>query len=701
MNSKQFRLGVDAGGTFTDFVLSDGDGRMHLFKATSTPEDGTAAIADGLSQIAQALDLPVREILSRLDLCVNGTTVALNALIQHKGVKTGLICTAGHEDSLEIRLGHKEEGHRYDARYPAAKMLVERRLRRPIRERVLVDGTVHTPLNEDDVRNACAFFRAEGVEAVAISLVWSVANDAHERRAAEIVREMLPGVYVSVGSEVFPQMREYTRTSTTVVNAYLGPVLQRYVDHIERFYVKNGVQSPVRFYQSNGGMASTGAMTSRAVGAINSGPASAPRAALFVAKPFGYRNLITIDMGGTSFDITLTKDGVTNINKDIDFLRYRIGIPMIQVETLGAGGGSIAWIDPMGLLKVGPHSAGAVPGPACYMRGGVEPTVTDANVVLGYLNPESLLGGRVKIDGQASHQAVQTRIAKPLGLTVEKAAYGIYNIVNINMINGIRRVSIERGYDPRDFVLIAAGGATSLHIAGLAREIGVKTVLVPKLASGLCAFGQLLSDVKYNYLAACPMRIEPDTSFERIGQQFQRLESDAISALGREGFAREHIHVERHLDMRYRGQVHECSVNIGSMDVNRETIGSIRQMFDNLHRQLFTYAEPESPVEIVNIESTVSGMIDQPPPQAIGAGCGEVQSTVKTRRRMIFGKGTDVETMDAPVYDGTLLGARDVVAGPAVIEELTTSIVLPPGWRARLDASGVYVLTDGDDAGSV
>ncbi len=388
MNSKQYRLGIDAGGTFTDFVLADGTGRTHLFKATSTPEDGTRAIADGLGQISEALDKPVSQILSNLDLCVNGTTVALNALIQHKGVKTGLICTSGHEDSLEIRLGHKEEGHRYDAKYPPATMLVERYLRRPIRERVLSDGTIHTPLNEDDVRAACELFREEGVEAVAVSFVWSVANGAHERRAAEIVREMLPGVYVSVGLEVFPQMREYTRTSTTVVNAYLGPVLSRYVNRIEKFYVEHGVSSPVRFYQSNGGMASRDAMIARAVNAINSGPASAPRAGLFVAKPFGYKDLITVDMGGTSFDITLTKDGVTNVNKDIDFLRYRIGTPMIQVETLGAGGGSIAWIDSMGLLKVGPQSAGAVPGPACYMRGGDEPTVTDANVALGYLNPE-------------------------------------------------------------------------------------------------------------------------------------------------------------------------------------------------------------------------------------------------------------------------------------------------------------------------
>ncbi|MGU7783152.1 caprolactamase subunit alpha [Burkholderia sp. PU8-34] len=694
MNSKQYRLGVDAGGTFTDFVLADGDGQMRLFKATSTPEDGTRAIADGLGQIAEALGKPVHEVLSNLDLCVNGTTVALNALIQHKGVKTGLICTAGHEDSLEIRLGHKEEGHRYDARYPSATMLVERHLRRPVRERVLADGTVHTPLNEEDVRDACELFRAQRVEAVAVSFLWSVANGVHERRAAEIVREMLPDVYVSVGLEVFPQMREYTRTSTTVVNAYLGPVLARYVNRIEHFYVDNGVTSPVRFYQSNGGMASPKAMASRAVNAINSGPASAPQAARFVAKPFGYRNLITVDMGGTSFDITLTKDGVTNVNKDIDFLRYRIGTPMIQVETLGAGGGSIAWIDPMGLLKVGPQSAGASPGPACYMRGGTAPTVTDANVTLGYLNPVSLLGGRVRIDGDASRRAIETDIAAPLGLCVGKAAYGIYNIVNVNMINGIRRVSIERGYDPRDFVLIAAGGATSLHIAALAREIGVRTVLVPKLASGLCAFGQLLSDVKYNYMAACPMRIDEHAPLGRVQQQFDRLEAEAIAALEKEGFARERIRIERQLDMRYCGQVHECSVTIGSMPVDAGTIGAIRKMFDDRHKALYTYAEPDSPVEIVNIESTVYGLLDQPPPQTVPRGNGAIETALKSRRDMIFGNGQDIETFSSPVYDGTRLGADDVVEGPAVIEEVTTSIVLPPQWHARLDETGVYVLTD-------
>jgi len=688
----KYRLGIDAGGTFTDFVLADADGRVRLFKATSTPEDGTISISDGLQQMAEALGKPIGHILGNADLCVNGTTVALNALIQHKGVKTGLICTAGHEDSLEIRLGHKEEGHRYDAKYPPAKMLAERYLRRGVRERILSDGTVRTPLNEDDVRAACEFFKREGVEAVAISFVWAVANESHERRAAEIVREMMPEVYVSVGVEVFPQMREYTRTSTAVVNAYLGPVLEKYVGRIDQYFVDKGVTGPVRYFQSNGGMASRANMISRAVSAINSGPASAPRAGLFFAQPLGFDNIITVDMGGTSFDITLTKNGKTNVSKNIDMLRYRIGTPMIQVETLGAGGGSIAWIDSMGLLKVGPQSAGAYPGPVCYMRGGTEPAVTDANVALGYLNPQHLLGGRVPIDGAAARRALEEKVARPLGLSLERAAYGVFNIVNNNMVNGIRRVSIERGYDPRDFVLVAAGGATGLHITALAREIGVSTVLVPKLASGLCAFGQIISDVKYNYMAACPMRIDEDTSFERVESLFRELERSATVELEKEGFTRDRIKINRSLDMRYVGQVHECSVDVGELAVSRDTIKQIRAAFDERHKQLYTYDEPESVVELVNLESTVSGVVSPIAPIRVAKAKGDASAAIKSRRKMIFTDGADIAAIDSPIYDGDKLGAGDRLAGPGVIEEITTSIVVEPDWEAELHESGVYIL---------
>ena len=349
-----YRLGIDAGGTFTDFVIADKTtGVTKLFKALSTPSNPTLAIENGLKLISEDLGLSPEEVVSSCDLCINGTTVGLNALITHRGGKTGLICTAGHEDSIEIRNGHKEDGFRYDPEYPAAVMLAPRYLRKGVRERVLSDGSVRTPLHEDDVRAACEAFKEEGVETVAISFVWSVLNPAHERRAAEIVREMLPNVILTVGSELYPQVREYTRTSTAVVNAYLAPVMRSYVEAVDAYFKSLGAKQPVRYFQSNGGLAVGQVMTDRSVYAINSGPASAPQAGLYVCAPFKKKNVITVDMGGTSFDITLTKDGQTNLNKNIDFLRYRIGVPMIQVETLGAGGGSIGWIDSLGILQVG------------------------------------------------------------------------------------------------------------------------------------------------------------------------------------------------------------------------------------------------------------------------------------------------------------------------------------------------------------
>ncbi len=684
----QYRLGVDAGGTFTDFILAERDGRVRLFKALSTPEDGTLAIADGLAQISAALGRPVEEIVANCDLCINGTTVALNALIELKGVKVGLLATAGHEDSIEIRLGHKEEGYRYEPDYPPAPQLAPRFLRKPIRERVLADGSVHTPLAEDDVRAAAREFAEAGVEAVAISFLWAMRNPAHEARAAAIVREMLPEAFVCTGTDVFPQIREYTRTSTTLVNAYLSPVMARYVARIDDYFRKLGARRPVRYFQSNGGLATGGHMRARAVNAINSGPASAPAAGLFVAEPFGIRDVITVDMGGTSFDITLTRDGHTNLNRDIDFLRQRIGVPMIQVETLGAGGGSIAHINPYGMLEVGPHSAGSQPGPVAYGRGGTQPTVTDSNLALGYLNPAAVLGGRIRLDRDAACEAIRREIAAPLGVSVDKAAWGIHAIVNANMVNGIRRVSIERGYDPRDFALIGAGGAAGVHVVALAEEMGVRTVLVPKVASGLCAFGQVLSDVKHNYLASKPMRVGPDADLAGLEAAFAEIEAKGRAALREDDFGEDEIEIRRSLEMRYVGQIHECTVEIGATRIDASTLPDIVAAFHRRHEALYTYAEPQNPVEIVNLESVVVGKVARPQAPALVRGDGNAHRALAGSRPMLF--GTDGVWTDTPVYAGDRLMAGDRLHGPAMIEEATTNILVRPGWTAELHASGCY-----------
>ncbi|MFO1067101.1 MAG: hydantoinase/oxoprolinase family protein [Geminicoccaceae bacterium] len=686
----KYRLGVDAGGTFTDFVLADETGRVRLYKTPSTPADPTRAISTGLLLIAEDLGESIDHIVSNCDLCINGTTVALNALLQHKGVKVGLICTAGHEDSIEIRLGHKEDGYRYDHQYPPAVMLVPRYLRRPIRERVISTGEVRTPLNEDDVREAVRFFQAEGCEAIAVSFVWSVLNTAHEQRAAAIVREMAPDLFLSVGSDIYPQVREYTRTSTTILNAYLGPILKRYCDSVDGWFRNRGATYPVRYFQSNGGLAIGSVASAKAVYAINSGPASAPQAGLFVAEPFGQQNIITVDMGGTSFDITLTKDGRTNISKNIDFQRYRLGVPMIQVETLGAGGGSIGWINELGLLQVGPQSAGAVPGPACYGQGGEQPTVTDANLVLGYLSGEGLLAGKMPLDVARARAAIRSKVAEPLGISVERAAYGIFTIVNNNMVNGIRRVSVERGYDPRDFVLVVGGGASAAHITALAREMGIGTVLVPKLASGLCAYGQIISDVKYNFMASYPIRLEDNEQLGHVQALFGRLEATGREALAEDGFAPPDIDYQRSVDMRYVGQVHECTVDIGKLDFTSANLEAIKQAFHARHEQLFTYCEPQSGVEVVNIESTLFGRVSKPKQSRVSGG-GSAAAARKGERPMIFAQ--DGTVTSAAVYDGTKLAAGEVVSGPAVIEEPTTTIVLEPGWKSVLHETGTYVLT--------
>lgn len=686
----QYRLGIDAGGTFTDFILADKKGGTQIFKVLSTPTEPTKAIKNGLALITEETGLTAQEIVSNSDLCINGTTVGLNALITHTGAKTGLIATKGHEDSIEIRLGHKEDGYRYDPDYPPATMLVPRHLRKGISERVISDGSVKSPINEEDVCEACRYFIAEGVESVAISFVWSVLHPEHELRAAEIVREMMPDVRLTVGSQLYPQVREYTRTSTAIVNAYLAPILQRYVEAIDAYFRELGSQHPVRYFQSNGGLALGKVVSDQSVYAINSGPASAPQAALDVAEPWGDKNIITCDMGGTSFDITLTKDGQANVNKNIDFLRYRIGIPMIQVETLGAGGGSIGWIDSMGLMQMGPQSAGSEPGPACYGQGGENPTTTDANLTLGYLNADGLVGGRLPLDVEKARGAIKANLADPLGISVEKAAYGMFTIVNNNMVNAIRRVSVERGYDPRDFVLMGAGGATGAHITALAREMGISKVLISKLASGLCAYGQIISDVKYNYMAPAPIRLEGAEAAAKLDGLFKSLELRGKDDLEGDGFGEDRISIRRSLDMRYVGQVHECTVEIEAFDVTEATLEDIKAAFHARHKELYTYDEPHNAVEVVNVESTIAGHVDKPARMTIAEGTG-AQATLKGTRPMVF--NADGTKQDTPVYDGSAMGAGDTLHGPAVIEEVTTTIVVEPGWSVSLHETGVYVLT--------
>jgi len=685
-----YRLGIDTGGTFTDFILvTPGEG-IRLYKTPSTPHDPPAAVQEGLRQISDSLGCSVAAFLEVCELIILGTTVGVNALIEHKGAKTGLFCTKGHEDSLEIRLGHKEDGHRYDADFPQAVMLVPRALRFPVEERVLSTGEVRVPLNEDDIRRGLRLFKDEEVEAIAVSFMWSFLHPDHERRAAELIRAEFPEAYLTLSVDVLPQIREYTRTSTTVVNAYIGPIIKQYVERIEGFLRGLGYCHQVRYMQGNGGLTSGRFLMDKGIYALNSGPAAGPNAGLFFGEAFGSRDIITIDMGGTSFDISLSKNGKTNIAKDFDFIRYRIGIPMLQVETLGAGGGSIAFVNRMGLLQVGPESAGAQPGPAAYGRDGERPTVTDALVVLGYLSQEALLGGRLRVDTDAAHRAVAEGVAAPLTLSVEQAALGIFKVVNSNMVNGIRRVSIEKGYDPRDFALVVGGGAGPAHAGMLASELGIRTIVIPKVSSAFCAFGEIISDMKHNYLSSCVTRLDR-VNYARINNLFAEMEERGRQELTEAGVRAEQITIRRSLDMRYVDQIHECQVDIPAADLTPQNIDEIAEAFHKRHEELFTYCERDNLVEIINLESTVIGQVPRPQLPALARGSADPRHAQSGERQAFFEERGGV--VPVPVYDGAKLLVGNVLPGPAIIEEETTTIVVFPDWQVRLEDPGMYVMT--------
>lgn len=570
-------------------------------------------------------------------------------------------------------------------------MLVPRRLRLPVRGRVTKDGDLYAALDEDQVRRHAETLRNERVEAVAVSLLWSFLNDAHERRVGEILTEELPGVFCALSVDILPQIREYERTSTTILSAYVGPILTRYVERIERMLRARGLTGQIRYMQANAGFASGAALTRKPVYALNSGPAAGSTAALAVGRQLGYENIVSVDMGGTSFDVCLVKDELPDTVKNVDVCRYRVGIPMININTVGAGGGSIAWLDTGGILRVGPRSAEAVPGPACYGRGGVEPTVTDASVVLGYLNPRALLGGRLELDQPAAVQAVRSAVAAPLGLPDAEAAQGIFEVANHNMATAIREVLVERGYDPRDFAMVVGGGAGAVHAGRLAAELSIPEILITKVASAFCAFGALVADLRHDYQASYAARLA-DADPARLDAILERMEREGRAELAEEGVAPEDVVVNRTLELRYLGQMHECAVSIPPRPIDGTMLTEIAELFHRRHEALHTYAERETGVpELVNLAVTVLGKVPPIELPARAAGASDPSATRVGERPAYFAERG--RYLDTPVFDGSLVRAGNAFTGPAIVEEPTTTIVVFPGTNMTFDGRGFYAMS--------
>jgi N-methylhydantoinase A len=673
-----YRVGFDVGGTFTDFTLLHEDGRVSFFKAPSTPHDPSEAIEAGLRAIIKQHGIQP----ARFAHVGHGTTVATNLTIERKGAVTGLLVTQGFRDALEI--GRQTRPHLYDYSVRRPDPLVPRERRIEIPERVLADGSVLVALDEASVERAAHALKDAGCRSVAICFIHSYRNPDHERRAREIVRRVLPDAYVSLSSDVLPEFREYERISTTVLNAYMGPRMGAYLEGFLARVRGLGIMAEPYTIHSNGGLMSVATVREVPVRTCLSGPAAGVIGAAEIGRVSGFPNLVTFDVGGTSTDVSLVHAGKPLFATSRLVADYPVKAPMIDIHVIGAGGGSIAAIDEAGALKVGPRSAGAEPGPVAYGKGGEQVTITDANIVMGRLNPVALLDGAMQVDAAAARAAIEARIARPLGLSVEEAAHGIVRIANANMARAIRSVSTERGYDTREFALFAYGGAGPLHAVELAAECGIGTVIVPQEPGTLCARGILLSDISLDFVRTLITELTPD-SWRTVVGVFDAMRNEADAWLAREGVAQADRAVRTVIDARYQGQNFEVQVALPEIRVDGHD--GFLARFHERHRQEYGYDVDDRAVEVVNCRLQALGRVPKAPLEPIAAG-GAPQ--VKEHRRVYFGKASG--WYDTPVYARAGLPAAHAIEGPAVIEEMSATTIVLPGQNASVDRFGNIIV---------
>ncbi len=672
-----YAIGIDVGGTFTDLVAVDAAGRVTLAKSSSTPGDQSVGVMEGLERLAEALGTTRAAMLAGTRRIVHGTTVATNALLERKGARVGLLTTEGHRDIIEMREGLKDD--RYNLRQAPPEQLVPRHLRLGVRERIRPDGRIEVPLDRGSLDQAIAVLVSEGVESVAICTLHAWRDGRHERAMAEAVRAAMPGAYVCLSSEVLPQIKEYDRVCTTVVNAYVGPALQRYLTRLEGRLREAGYAGPVLIIQSHGGVATIADAVALSAGAVLSGPAGGVAGSCHAATLMGHGDLIPFDMGGTSTDISLVVGGAAAIASDRRLAGQRVALQSLDIASIGAGGGSIARVDAGGVLHVGPESAGAQPGPACYGRGGTEATVTDSNLVLGFLDPDNFLGGRAKLDRAAAEAAVD-RVAAKLGVDRMAAAEGIHRIINTRMAEGIRLVSVRRGVDPRRFAILSFGGAAALHVTDVARQLDLKRVIVPRLAAVLSAWGMLASDIRY------------EIARTHIGDA-SRLEADALrgvwaemEAEGRAKLAAAEfdgpVRSQRAADMRYGEQIFEVAVPLDGIDFARPDLtAALAEAFHRRHEELYTYAMPDQEAVLVNARVAVVGGLPALP-QEPDVPARDVAGP-RAMRMVHLGLWREVG-----VYDLEALAPGQVIEGPAVVESATTTVMLRQGDVATVTAFG-------------
>lgn len=677
----KLRIAVDTGGTFTDLcVLDETTGGFCVAKVPSTPDNPALAVIDGVKKVLADLDAHPQNI----GFFIHGTTVATNALLEGKGAAVALITTEGFEDVILI--GRQSRPKLYDHWGRRPKPLVARSQCYGLKERTLHTGEVMTPLDEAQAAEIVESIRADGIDSIAVSLLHAYANPVHEKQVKDIITRLHPEALVTLSSETLPEFREFERTSTICINAYVMPKVNNYVGFLESRLKSSGIASELYIMQSNGGVIT--AETARAASArtVLSGPAGGALTGELLARTTKNENVITVDVGGTSSDICLIEATQARLTTESDIEGYPIKLPMIDINTIGAGGGSVAWIDPGGALQVGPVSSGSVPGPVCYGRGGTEPTVTDANAILGRINPEYLLGGEMRVHLEDARDIMRKKIADPLGLDLLEAAEGIIRVVNANMVRGMRRVSVERGYDPRDFALVPFGGAGPLHGADLAEALSMDRVIIPAHPGIGSAFGMLSADVRHDYVKTHISKAG-EADHGKVETLFIEMEARATAQLNREGFNKEVVILDREVDMRYLRQAYELTVPATETPFAPESVDRLVRRFHDMHRHAYGYARDEEPVEIVNLRLVAWGKLPGLNLQIRQSGNHANPEPIATRT--VYFRGRAVETA---IYQRSTLKPGQTIAGPAIFEQLDSTVVVTPAFTAECDPYGNLIL---------
>ena len=683
------KIGVDVGGTFTDFLVTREGQEPKIFKVLSTPEDPSLGLINGLTEIAADTGQTLNELGQAIETIVHGTTVTTNAVLTLNGAKTGLLTTAGVRDALEMRRGIREE--QYNNRYTNVPPLVPRYLRLPVEGRFDYKGSELEPLSIESVRSGIELLKENQVAAVAICFLNSFANAEHENQAAELVRREMPEAYLTVSADLLPSIRFYDRVSTTVLNSYVGPKLSFYLDSLRKRLRDIGFRGVLLIMQSNGGVMSPDVARRDAALTLLSGPAAGPRAGLEHARVQGRNSCITVDMGGTSFDAALVRDGAPIVVTEGEINRYRIALPMLGIVTIGAGGGSIGWIDEGGLLRMGPQSAGADPGPACYGKGGTSPTSTDADLVLGYLDPNFFAGGKLKLDADAARSAIADKIAAPLGLSTVGAAAGMYRVVNTNMAQGVREITIKRGFDPREFPMVVAGGAGPLHACMICEELEIPMFIVPRESSIFCAVGMLMSDLQHDFVRSFVTMLD-NIDLRELTKTAEDMVAEGRGLLAVEDIPEENRLFTLNFDCRYQKQYHEVSVPVSLEALRGGDLSDLGPAFHVEHNRMYGYSleDQGTPIELINVRVRALGITEKPSSSAEAFAGEDPKSALKGERDVYLPETGVIERV--PVYDGHTTRHGNLLPGPAIVEQVNTTLFLSSTFDCRCDSRGSFVV---------